>query len=168
MHSVTAFIDWLAATPLSTMIQTVPWVIPTVQTIHILAIAVVMSSVFMLDLRILGIVSRSQPLAAIAQRFLPWMWWTLIVLLLSGSTLIIGEPGRSLKNPAFILKMSMLLTVLILTGAFQRGLGRDAAFWDRTVRRRIGARLLAGFSLVLWIGIVFAGRWIAYIVVDSI
>jgi len=166
-HSVQAFSEWLAATSLSTLIQNVQWIIPTVQTIHILAIAIVMSSASMIDLRVLGIISRRQPLAAVAQRFLPWIWWTLIILLLSGSALIIGEPERSLGNPAFILKMSMLFTVLLLTVAFQRGLRRDAQYWENSPGRRIGGRLIAAVSLGLWIGIVFAGRWIAYLHVDS-
>jgi uncharacterized membrane protein len=167
-HTVQAFSEWLAATPLSALIKNVQWIIPTVQTIHILSIAIVMSSVSMVDLHLLGIISRTQPLAAVAHRFLPWIWWTLIVLLLSGSTLIIGEPKRSLENPAFILKMSMVCTVLVLTGVFQRGLGRDAQFWEKSPGRRVGGRVIAVVSLALWIGIVFAGRWIAYIDVDAV
>jgi uncharacterized membrane protein SirB2 len=167
MHSVQAFCERLAATPLSNMIQNVPWIIPTVQTVHILSIAIVMSSVSMMDLRMLGVIARTQPLAAVAQRFLPWMWWTLLALLLSGSVLIVGEPMRSLQNPVFILKMSVLFTVVVLTLLFQRALRRDAQFWEKSRGRRIGGRLIAAVSLALWIGVVFAGRWIAYVEVDS-
>lgn len=161
--SVQAFSDWLSATPLSLRIQTVSWIIPTVQTMHILSIAVVMSSAAMVDLRVLGVLSRSEPLAGVSRRFLPWIWWTLLVLLLTGATLIIGEPERSLANPAFILKMSLLVAVLIVTVVFQKGIARDNLFWERSARRRANGRLLAGLSLALWVGIVFAGRWIAYI-----
>jgi uncharacterized protein DUF6644 len=167
MTSVQEFSDWLAATPLSMQIKTVDWIIPTVQTIHILSISIVMSSVAMVYLRVLGLLSRAQPLAAVAYRFVPWIWWTLLVLLVSGTTLIIAEPGRSLGNPAFILKMSMLATVLVLTLFFQRGLRHDARFWESSSGRRIGARLIAAASLVFWVGIVFAGRWIAYLGADS-
>jgi uncharacterized membrane protein len=167
MHSmltpIQAFSDWLSATPLSMQIQTVEWIIPTVQTIHILSIALVTSSAAMVDLHVLGVLSRSQPLVAVTRRFLPWIWWTLLVLLLSGATLIIGEPARSLANPAFILKMCMLAAVLIVTLIFQKGIMRDEHYWESSPRRVINSRLLAGLSLVLWIGIVFAGRWIAYV-----
>src|ERR1700733_8136426 len=166
--SVQAFSDWLAATALSMQIQTVEWIIPTVQTIHILSISIVMSAAAMVDLRVLGVLSRGQPLAAVAYRFVPWIWWTLVVLLLSGSILIIGEPGRSLRNPAFILKMSMLAAVLVLTLFFQRGLRLDTLFWEKSPGRRAGGRLLAVVSLALWVGIVFAGRWIAYVNVGAV
>jgi hypothetical protein len=168
MHPVQAFCEWLAATALSTEIQSIGWIVPALQTIHILSIAIVMSAVTMVELHMLGILSRSQPLAAVARRFLPWIWWTLIVLLLSGGTLIIGEPGRSLRSPAFILKMSMLGAALVLTLFFQRGLRLDALFWEKSPGRRAAGRLLAVVSLSLWVGIVFAGRWIAYVNVGAV
>lgn len=162
-QSVLAFSEWLSATPLSMQVQTIDWIIPTVQTVHILSIALVTSSAAMVDLHVLGVLSRSQPLAAVTRRFLPWIWWTLLVLLLSGATLIIGEPGRSLGNPAFILKMSMLAAVLIVTLIFQKGITQDERYWESSTCRRISGRVLAASSLVLWVGIVFAGRWIAYV-----
>jgi hypothetical protein len=166
--SIQEFSNWLAATPASAKIQDVSWIIPTVQTIHILSIAIVMSSVLLIDLRVLGVISRTQAIDTVARRFLPWIWFTLIVLALSGGTLIVGEPGRSLQNPAFIAKMSMLATVVLLTLSFQGGLRRDAQFWDVSRGRRLGGRLIAGVSLLLWVGIVFAGRWIAYIDVGAV
>jgi hypothetical protein len=167
-HSIQGLCEWLSSTPLSTEIKSIDWLIPAVQTIHILSISVVMAAAAMVNLNILGVLSADQPLAAVAHRFLPGIWWTVIILALSGITLIIGEPGRSLPNPAFLLKMSMLLTVLLLTGYLQRGLGRDGRFWSQTAPRRVGSRVIAALSLALWIGIVFAGRWIAYIDVDAL
>lgn len=162
-QSVKAFSDWLSTTPFSMQIQTIDWVIPTVQTVHILSIALVTSSAAMVDLHVLGVLSQSQQLAPVTRRFLPWIWWTLPILLLSGAILIIGEPGRSLGNPAFILKMSMLAAVLIVTLIFQKGVSRDERYWGSSTRRRISGRVLAASSLILWVGIVFAGRWIAYV-----
>jgi hypothetical protein len=139
------FCSWLEQTPLSQSIQSNAWVVPTVQTIHILAIAAVMSSVLMLDLRLLGVVGRDQPLPRVLSRFRPVIWWTLPVLLATGVLMIIGEPARSLANPVFQLKMLLLVAAIAVTAAFQRD-----------------SRIIAGLSLALWVGIVFAGRWIAY------
>lgn len=148
-------------TSLSNTIQNVSWIIPTIQTIHIVCVAIVISAAFLVDLRILGIFSRSQPLAALSHRFLTWIWWTLILLLITGALLITGEPGRSITNPAFFAKMIMLVIVAGLTYVLQRPLVTDAGYWEGN--RAITAKSIAILSLLLWSCIVFAGRWIAYI-----
>ena len=156
-----AFCDWLSNTPISMAIQDAFWVIPTVQTVHIASIAVVMASMAMLDLRLVGIFSTGQSVDTVAHRFLPWVWAAVLVLLATGSILIIGEPGRELLNAMFWLKMSMLACVLIITGTFQYLLrSNGSAFWER---RRLAAALVGIVSLLLWISIVAAGRWIAYV-----
>jgi len=77
------------------------------------------------------------------------------------SILIIGEPGRELLNTMFWLKMSMLVCVLIITGTFQYLLrSNGSAFWET---RRAAAALVGIVSLLLWVSIVAAGRWIAYV-----
>jgi len=160
--SLHAFCEWLAQTPLSLTIQNVSWIIPSVQSIHIACIAIVMSAVFMVDLRLLGVIGRDQPTAAYTSRFLTWIWPTLVVLLLSGSVLITGEPARSLENPAFQTKMVLLVLAMTTTAVLQRPTFKDPAFWELSRGRKISAAALAVLSLALWIGIVFAGRWIAY------
>jgi hypothetical protein len=154
------FSVWLAATSFSQHIQNAFWVIPTVQIVHIVSIGIVMTSMAMLDLRLIGIAGRRQSLDAMAARFLPWVWVTLIVLLCSGSLLIIAEPGRDLQNVVFWTKMSLLATALILTAIFQRVLHRNKGYWER---HRAVAVALGSVSLVVWVGIVAAGRWIAYV-----
>jgi hypothetical protein len=160
------FCRWLQATDLSQTIQNVDWIVPAVQTLHILAIAAVLSSALMLALRLLGVAARDQASAAIATRYLPVIWGTLIVLLLTGAILIIGEPARALENPVFILKMTLLAAALSVIGAYQIPLRTNPDFWERSIVRSISVKLIAILSLGLWIGIVCAGRWIAYVQVD--
>jgi hypothetical protein len=163
LSTVRAFSDWLAATPLSSVIQSVPWVIPGVQTIHIVCVALVISATFLVSFRVLGVFDTSQPIATLTRRFLSWIWYALGVLLVTGSLLIIGEPGRSLLNPAFLAKMLMLIVVATLTAILQRRINQDPEYWDGSAARRTVARTFAVSSLVLWSCIVFAGRWIAYV-----
>lgn len=163
MQSLDSFCTWLAATPLSQSIQSTEWIIPAVQTVHILAVAAVMSSALMMDLRLLGLGLRDQTIRSVAQRFLPFIWWSLPILLASGATLIIAEPARALENPVFYLKMGLLLAAAAVTLACQVPLAKSAAFWELSPHRRWTARLVGAVSLPLWAAIIFAGRWIAYI-----
>jgi hypothetical protein len=153
---------WIDQTALSQAIQAAKWAVPTVQTIHILAIAVVASSALMVDLRLVGVLWASRPIKDVMARFLPLVWWPLLILLATGAIMIIAEPARSLKNPAFQLKMLLLIAALIVTGLFQFLQRRNAAFGDLRSGPRAAAASLAIVSMLLWSSIIFAGRWIAY------
>src|SRR6267142_712184 len=119
------FCAWLEHTSMSQTIQTVNWIVPAVQTVHILAIAAVMGSVLMINLRLMGAVGRDQALPRFSERFLPVIWWALPVLLATGIIMIVGEPVRSLENPIFQLKMCLLIAAIIVTLGYQIPLGKD-------------------------------------------
>jgi len=163
LATLNAFCTWLAQTPLSQNIQTIEWIIPAVQTAHILCVAGVMVSVLLLNLRLMGRKAADQPFALLAARVVPVIWWSLPVLLATGVTLIIAEPGRALQNPVFLLKMVLLTAAILVTLLCQWPMRKDAAYWDQAFGRRWAGRFIAGISLALWIGIVCAGRWIAYV-----
>jgi hypothetical protein len=156
------FCKWLAATPLSHAIQTTGWIIPTLQTIHILAVAVVFSSAILINLRLGRVLQRDMPLSDVAKRFLRAIWPVLLILLISGSLLIIGEPRRSLLNTTFYLKMALLAVALVLTVGLQWSLSAAPEFWEINRGRRMAGRFAATVSMLVWCGILFAGRWIAY------
>jgi hypothetical protein len=86
--------EWLQATPVSVTIQSVRWIIPLLQSIHILTIGVVFVSSLMIALRVLGRMRADEPFAVVWQRFAPWMWGGLVVMAVTGLTLVIGEPVR--------------------------------------------------------------------------
>jgi hypothetical protein len=155
------FCVWLDQTAVSQTIQSKSWIVPSVQTVHILSIAVVMTSALMIDLRLIGIFARDQSFERVSARFLPFIWWPLLVLLLTGAVMIVGEPARSLKNPVFQLKMVLLAAAMSITCLLWL-LGRNPAFGEPAARRRVAAPVMALASLLLWTGIIFAGRWIAY------
>jgi hypothetical protein len=160
--SLNQICQWIDHTALSQTIQATKWVVPTVQTVHILAIAVVASSALMIDLRLIGVFWPNRPMNAVSARFLPLIWWPLLILLATGVIMITGEPARSLKNPAFQLKMALLIAALIVTALFQFLQRRNAAFGDLRTGPRVTAAAIAIVSMLLWCSIIFAGRWIAY------
>jgi uncharacterized membrane protein SirB2 len=163
LQEVAKFCDWLSLTPVSMFFQTVEWIIPAVQSVHILAIAIVMSSVIMVDLRLLGLMGHSQSISGLTRRFIPWVWCSLVVLLLTGIVLITAEPRRDLLNPVFQAKMALVVVAIIVTAIFQETVRRNMEFWDLSPRSRWGAWITAVVSLLVWTAIVVCGRWIAYV-----
>ena len=156
------FCKWLAATPLSNTIQTNGWIIPALQTIHILGVAVAFSSAILVDLRIWRLLNCDIPLADVVRRFLPPIWPVLLILLLTGSLLIVGEPRRTLLNAVFYVKIALLALALMLTSVLEWSLLLVPEFWEKDRWQRMVGRFAAALSIVVWCGIIFAGRWIAY------
>jgi hypothetical protein len=157
--ALTEFSKWLAATELSHTIQTAGWIIPTLQTVHILGVAVLFSSAILVDLRVLRLLQRDVPLPEVARRFLPVIWPVVAILLFTGSLLIIGEPRRSLLNSTFYLKMTLLVVAVLLTAGLQWSF---ATARDQGRARLIAGQVVATASILVWCGVLFAGRWIAY------
>lgn len=151
------FSDWLSSTAISQAIQVTSWAIPGIQTVHILALSVLMAAALMLALRVAGLGLQAERLDHLAARYTRLIWVLLAVLLLSGGLLITAEPGRTITNPVFYAKMIMLAVVVLIT------------LWlSASARRRPDGlsalhTLGACVSMLLWVGIIFAGRFIAYV-----
>ena len=162
-HSLDQFCSWLKVTKLSVTVQTIEWIVPAVQTVHILAIAAVVSSALAISLRSLGLAGRDRTSGEVARRFLPVIWRALPVLLGTGLVLIVAEPARALENPVFWIKMALLVAAMAVTIAHQAPLRAQESFWDASGGRRLATKILALTSIVLWVSVIFAGRWIAYV-----
>lgn len=160
---VESLCDWLAHTALSQLLARTAWFVPAVQTFHILSVAVVITTLSMLDFRLLNLTRSGPPLPLLARAFLPWTWRALGVLLVTGILLTITEPSRELLNNAFRLKMLLVAGLAGVTFAFQRVTVRDPQSWQSSPRRRWLACGIAVVSLLLCVSIVAAGRLIAYI-----
>ena len=156
-NSIDLVCAWLQHTSLSHAIRVAGWIIPTVQIIHILAIAALAGSALMIDLRLIGLIALDQSPKDVSARFLPFVWWPLLVLLATGVVMIVGEPPRELKNPAFGLKMLLVAAALVVTWLIGMVLRRDPS-----AGQRLAAGAIAVLSILLWSSIIFAGRWIAY------
>ena len=151
------FSDWLSNTPFSQAIQTTSWAIPGIQVVHIICLAALFATALMFTLRVAGRGLVSEPLHVQAPRFARAILVLTFILLIDGSLLITAEPGRTITNPAFYAKMIMLVIALAIT------------LWLTKVSRRQletpngGHVAAAVFAMLLWVGIIFCGRFIAYI-----
>ena len=156
------FTEWLSQTSLSLAIQTHEWVIPTVQSVHIVAIALVVGSVFMIDLRVLGIAGRDQSLLETTGRFGPWLSGALCVLLATGLLMVAGEPARELLAFSFWFKMFLVAVGTLIAAVFQIALKKNEPQWQESLVKRRSTKWLAVFTLLIWVGIIILGRLIAY------
>jgi hypothetical protein len=159
---VNQFAEWLSQTPLSLAIQSHEWVIPTLQSIHIVAISVVLGSVFMIDLRILALAGRDQTLVETHARFGPWLSWALLVLLVTGAGMVVGEPARQLLALSFWLKMGLVAAGSLVALIFTRSLRQQGDRWEAARLGQQRVKVLAVVTFLIWVAIVVLGRLIAY------
>jgi len=151
--------NWLQSTQLSVAIQSSAWIVPALQSVHIVTIGVVFVSVLMMALRVLGMARAEVPLAQVWARFAPFLWWGVAVLAATGALLTVSEPVREFMTFSYRAKM-----LLVVVGVL------SAATFGRSVRRAAGApgqassglRFGAAATVVLWLAIIFLGRAIAY------
>ena len=153
---------WVSRQPLSLVMGTKFLTIPLLQTIHIVSIATAFGAVLMMNLRVLGVAGAGRPLSWSTRRYVPWVWGALLALLLTGSGLVIAEPVRELVNPIFWIKMTLIVALILLSLGFQAALGRFGERWEDISGGPVAARIGAVSLLLLWCGVIVAGRWIAY------
>jgi hypothetical protein len=159
--SLQDFSKALYATPVSTGIRETAGVIPTTQSLHILAIAVVIGSALVMELRLAGVLATDESPQAVVRRYLGWLWAGVAVLVATGTILVVGEPNRVLSNPLFWTKMGLIVFAAAFTLLFRYPILRPQ-FPSGQARPAALARPLAWVSLLVWVAVIFCGRWIAY------
>ncbi len=112
--------EWISTTYPSVFFQKeIAWVIPAIQSIHLVGIGVVLGSVFMIYLRILGWAGMDQTLRQTTSRFAPWLTGGLWLMLATGILMVIGEPVRELVTFSFWLKMFLVALITVIATGFQ-------------------------------------------------
>lgn len=142
----------LADNPLGEVIRGRDWTLPALQSLHILAIAALMSAVLLINLRAVGGLARDLAPTTLVANFRPWFRCSLAVLLGTGVLMIIAEPERTLTNPWFGLKL-----LLVIAGSFGFGRQSRLAAADLPLSRPLAIASLSG-----WLAVICCGRWIAY------
>ena len=144
------------------LLGNVPGLPPIAQTFHIAGICVVVGSIVLINLKFLGIAVPGQNLSEMIERLMPWMWWALLVNAVSGLLFVVARPIRYFYNPVFGYKFTFLVPAVILAFLVYRFSKRESTFWENSPTRRTAGRVIATISLALWVGVILAGRWIAY------
>jgi hypothetical protein len=153
--------EWLQNLSFPTNIRESTWLFPTIETVHVLALVLVVGSIFMVDLRLLGIAGRSRSVRAVTAQSLPLTWPAFAVAAMAGSLLFSSKAVTYCDDFPFRLKMACLLLAGINMACFHRLTYRQVAEWDYG-RPPVSARVAGGVSLFLWTVIVGAGRWIGF------
>ena len=137
---------------------------PFFETIHVIAISLVVGTVFIVDLRLLGLTSNRKPVTELSREVLPWTWGAFGVAVIAGSMMFISKAPGYFENDFFRYKMLLILLAGLNMAVFHLFTYKSVGQWDRDVPPRLGARIAGGLSIACWITVVFCGRWVGFTV----
>jgi hypothetical protein len=155
-------LNWLENTTLAESIAQSDWAFPVIETLHVIALALVIGTVCVVDLRILGWASVKRPYRELAREVLPWTWAAFCLSAITGSLMFISDASEYSQNTAFRVKLALLLLAGINALVFEWIIARGAPQWGRGVSAPWPGKIAAALSLTLWISIVFFGRRIGF------
>ncbi len=145
---------WLQNLPLPTRIRESEWLFPTIETVHVFALVLVIGSIVTVDLRLLGFANRDRPFSQLAREMLPWT-------AVAGALMFTSKALTYFGNIPFRIKMLCLLFAGVNMLLFHWVGSRHLANWDAS-RPPPAARFAGAVSLLLWTTIVATGRWIGF------
>ena len=155
-------LEWLQSTALAVTLRENDLLFPWIEGVHVLAITLVFGSISIMDLRLLGIASRERTVDQLARSVLPITWVVFAVAVVSGALLFASNAARYANNDFFFRKMVLIIMAGINMAIFHLVLNpntrRDAG--GRAIP--MSDRIVGAVSMLLWIGVIACGRWIAY------
>jgi hypothetical protein len=158
--SLTGMLEWLQHRPFSVNIAESTWAFPGLETLHVLAISIVVGSVALMDLRLLGVGSQ-RPISQVIEGSWKWTWTAFAVAVMAGGLLFCSKAVTYYQNLPFRLKMACLALAGLNMIVFHAVTARGMTQWERGAPPT-AARLAGGLSITLWIIIVASGRWIGF------
>jgi hypothetical protein len=156
------FCQWLERTPLSFGIRQSSLIFSGLVAIHTLGIILTAGTIWLVDLRLLGFGLRREPVSDVLQQILPWTWTGFVLMFSTGSLLFCAEAVMVYGSIAFRIKMLLILLAGLNALIFHKTVYRAASTWGLSSVTPPRARLAGLLSLTFWIGVVGAGRAIAY------
>jgi hypothetical protein len=144
--------------PLLVAMRSSPWLFPIIATFHLFGLAVIGGSVLVVDLRLLGLGLRQQPVSRVADDAEPWLRRGLLISLPTGVLLFMCFATKYYYLTFFWVKMAALLLVLLFTFSVRRWVTAS----DDTQLSPVWSAAVAIVSLSLWTTVAVGGRWIGF------
>ena len=156
-------LEWLHTTSIASAIAENEILFPWIESVHVLAIVLVVGTISIVDLRLLGIASRDRGVRRLMGEVIPYTWGAFAVAAFTGSLLFSSDAVHYAHNFFFRGKLALLALAGLNMAVFHFIGVRDIARWDtRTGPTPIAAKAAATISLLIWIAVVAFGREIGF------
>ena len=156
--SLLTFFQWCEASGIGETIRKSSWLFPVIEAIHLLGLGVIGGAVLVVDMRLLGLGLKRQPVAQLTRDAQPWLVGSLVLMIITGGLLFLSEAIKCYYHDAFWFKMSCLFLAIVFTFTIQR----KVIMTDESRLRPLWSKVVAVVSVLLWAGVGIGGRWIGF------
>lgn len=160
--SILEWAEWLQNTSGSIAIRESTLLFPLIEGTHVLAIALSVGIIVLLDVRLLGWGLRGTPVSDVFEKLRPWALWGFGIMFLTGLLLFWSEPVLCVTKVSFIVKLGLLALAGLNALIFDRTVYPSVSGWNTAALIPARAQFAGAASLTLWLGVIFCGRWTAY------
>src|SRR5215471_6874931 len=159
---IAGILSSLESSALATRIRESLLLFPMLESFHVIGLTMVFGTIAIIDLRLLGLASTHRPFTRIANDVLKWTWAAFGLTAITGALMFTTNAGVYFHNFYFRSKMLLLLLAGINMLVFELTAGRSVEQWDKNGSAPLSGKTMAALSIVLWISIIFLGRWIGF------
>ena len=156
------FLRYIDATTVSRFVRENEVAFPWLESAHVLAIAIVIGSIFVVDARLIGFQSYRRNASQIMSELLPYTWTAFIVAAVTGLLMFASDAVRYAESIFFQAKLVALSLAGLNMLLFHVTEFRRIAAWDVSLPPPLRARMAGLLSIAIWTLVIFLGRWIAF------
>ena len=160
--AIDAWLLSLEQTGLASSIRDSLYTFPILESLHVMALAVVFGTITIVDLRVLGLASAHRPFGRMSTELLRLTWGAFAVAASTGGLMFMTNARVYFHNTPFRIKMVLLALAGINMALFHLTAGRNVARWEKARSAPGIGRVTATLSITLWVAIIFAGRVIGF------
>lgn len=150
------------ASRLAASIRNSLYLFPLIESLHVIGLSMVFGTIAIIDLRLLGIASTRRPFTSIASDTLKWTWVAFVVTAATGLLMFSTNAEVYFYNFYFQTKMALIAVSGINMLMFELTARRSVDRWDRNASAPSAGKAVAVVSLLLWISVIFLGRWVGF------
>jgi hypothetical protein len=140
------------------------WAFNGILMLHLIAVTMVFGLIAVVDLRLMGLASRSSAVTDLHHDVIPWTWVAFAISAITGTLIFTGQAVKYFDNYAFQMKFLLMALAGINMLVFQFIVFRNVATWDRNAPVPIAGKIAGLISLICWIAVIAYGRWTAYFI----
>ena len=160
--SIPDLCQWLQNTAWGTGIRESTLVFPVIEGTHAIGIALSVGVLLIMDLRLAGVLMRREPVSEISKQLMPWSLGGFVIMFLTGALLFWSQAMKAYGSIFFRIKLALLVLAAINALVFELTLRRSIAAWDTAEKPPFRVRMAGVMGIVLWAGVIAAGRTMAY------